>query len=98
MADCRARLAGTDKGKPVRARARGRRGDDFDDVAVVQFGAQRYLLAIDRGTDGAVADVAVDGVGEVDRRGPPGQRQDLALGREDVDRSEERRVGKECRL
>ena len=41
--------------------------------------------AVDAGADGAVADLGVDGVGEVDRRRPDRQRLDLAARGEDVD-------------
>jgi hypothetical protein len=59
--------------------------DHLDHVAVLQLGAQRHLVAVDAAADGVVADVAVDGVREVDHRGAARQRHDLALGREHVD-------------
>ncbi len=46
---------------------------------------QRDDLAVDLGPDAAVADVGVDLVGEVQRRGAGGKRLDLALRREDED-------------
>ena len=61
-----------------------RAGDDFDDVAIAQLGAQGHLLAIDVGRHGAVPDVAVDGIGEIHHRGPAWHGHDAALGREHV--------------
>ena len=46
---------------------------------------ERHDAAVDLGADGLVADVGVDGVGEVDRRRALRQRLHLALRREDVD-------------
>ena len=46
---------------------------------------ERHDAAVDLGPDAAVADVGVDGVGEIDRRRPGRQALHLALGREDVD-------------
>ena len=60
-------------------------GDDLDAVAVAQFGAQRHQLAVDLGRHAAVADVGVHRVGEIHRGRAARQRQDPALGREDVD-------------
>ena len=81
------------------ARARGRRqrhpvarraaaalgGQDLDEVAALQPVVQRHDAAVDLRADGAVADVGVHGVGEVDRRRVGRQHLDLALRREDVD-------------
>ena len=83
-ANLAARAAGAHKAEPRRVGRGDGRCDDLDDVAVGQFAAQRHLLTIDLGADGVVAHVAVDGVGKVDHRGALRQRQDLALGREDV--------------
>ena len=52
-------------------------------------GAQRLQLAVDLHPDGGVADVGVDGVGEVQRHGAARQADQLALGREDEDLVEE---------
>ena len=57
-------------------------GDDLDLVAVVQLGAQLDHAAVDLGADAAVADLGMDGVGEVDRRGAARQGDQVALGRE----------------
>ena len=59
--------------------------DDLDDVAVAQAGAERHHLAVHPRADALVADVGVDGVGEVHRRRVARERLHLALRREDVD-------------
>ena len=59
------------------------RGEHLDDVARLQRVVERHDLAVDLGPDAAVADVRVDLVREVERRGARRQRLDLALGRED---------------
>ncbi len=46
---------------------------------------ERHQPAVDLGPGAGVADLGVHGVGEVDGRGPPGQGDDAALRREDVD-------------
>ena len=66
--------------------------DDFDDVAAAQLGAQRDRLAVDLGGDAVVPDVRVDRVREVHRRRAARQREDLRLGREDVDRVRKRSI------
>jgi hypothetical protein len=71
--------------QPGRVGAGKRRRHDLDHVAVLEFGAQGHLLTIDPGGHGAVADIAVDGVGKVHHGGPAGQRQDLALRGEHID-------------
>ena len=64
---------------------RVRRGNDLDPVAALEFGAQRHKFVVDLGRDAAVADVAVDRVGEVHRCRASGERKDLAFGREYID-------------
>ncbi len=82
-ADRGARLAGDDERLPGRRRRGLRlRGDDLDLVAVLEFGHQRRDLAVDLAADRGVADVGVHRIGEVDRRGPARQRDQLALRRE----------------
>ena len=83
--DLVARARGDDEVEPVAARLVARRGDDLDDVAVAQPGAERHHLAVDARADALMADVGVDRVGEVDRRRVARQRLDLAFRREDVD-------------
>ena len=56
----------------------GLRGEDLDDVGVVERRLQRDQAAVDPGADGAVADLGVHGVGEVDRRRPDRQRDHVA--------------------
>ena len=75
-----------DQREPVARRAAlALGGEDLDDVARLQLVVQRHDLAVDPRADAAVADVGVDLVGEVQRRGAGGERLDLALGREDED-------------
>ena len=70
---------------PVARRAATRlRGEDLDEVAVLQLVVQRHDAAVHLGADRLVADVGVHGVGEVDRRRAGRQRLHLALRREDV--------------
>lgn len=58
---------------------------DLDAVAVAKHRAQGHRLAVHGRRDAVVAHVRVHAVGEVDGRRPARQREDLALGREDVD-------------
>ena len=83
--DLGARAPGAHKTQPGRIRARHRRGDHFDHVAVLEFAAQRHLFAVDARGHGTVTHVAVDRVGKVHHRGTARQRQYLALGREHID-------------
>ena len=75
-------LAGDDEALPGRRRRLRLRGDDLDLVAVGELRAQRQHAAVDLGADAGVADLAVDGIGEVDRRRAARQGDQLALGRE----------------
>ena len=54
-------------------------------MKMIVYVVQRDDLAVDLRADAAVADVGVDLVGEVQRRGADRERLDLALGREDED-------------
>ena len=84
--DLVARAGRLDQREPVARRAAlALGGEDLDDVAGLQLVVQRDDLAVDARADAAVADVGVDLVGEVQRRGAGGERLDLALGREDED-------------
>ena len=83
-------VAGPGRGhdlQPVPRRPGGRRlrGEDLDRVGRVELRLERDQPAVDPGPDAAVPDLGVDDVGEVDRRRAGRQRDDLALGREDVD-------------
>ena len=60
-------------------------GQHLDDVARLQLVVQRDDLAVDLRADAAVADVGVDGVGEVERGRAGGEVLHLALRREDED-------------
>ena len=42
-------------------------------------------MAVDAAGDTGIADIRMDGIGEVDRRGAGGQLKDLALGRKHID-------------
>ena len=77
---------GLDQRQPVARRAALALGrEDLDDVARLQLVVQRDDLAVHARADAAVADVRVDLVREVQRRGADRERLDLALGREDED-------------
>ena len=76
---------GFGEAEPIAAGSVSGLGGDFDDVAVAEFGAERNDAAVDLGADGGVADLGMDGVGEVDGTGVLGQDHDLALGGEGVD-------------
>ncbi len=87
LADLVAGPGGDDDLQPVPART-GRRdlgGEDLDAVARAELGVERHQAPVDPGPDAAVADLGVDGVGEVDRRGTDRQGDDVALGGEDED-------------
>ena len=85
MADLAARPAGLDVGQPDRIRAGLGRGNNLDQIAIAQFGAQRRQILVDAGRRTVMADVGVHGVGEIDHRRPARQGHDLAFGREDID-------------
>src|SRR4029079_16043462 len=71
--------------EPVARRPTPRlRGEDLDEVAVLQVVVERNDPAVHLGADSPVADVRVDGVCEVDGARAGRQRLDLALRREDV--------------
>ena len=85
-ADLVAGAAGADQLQPVaRGAALLLRGQDLDDVARAQLVVQRHDVAVDLGADAAVADVGVDGVGEVERGRARREVLHLALRREDED-------------
>ena len=83
--DLVARARGLDEGQPVLAGLVTRLGHDLDDVAVAQRGAQRHDAPVHLGADAGVADVGVDGVGEIDGRGVARQHDHFAARREGVD-------------
>ena len=85
VADRRARLRADHPFQPLRARHRGRRGDDFDRLAAAQSRAQRGQLLVDARGHGVAADVGMHGIGEIERRCIARQGQDLSARGEQVD-------------
>src|ERR1019366_5331839 len=73
-----------DEGEPVAAGLVSGLGDDFDDVAGMKLVAEGNHASVDLGAGATVANLGVNGIGEVDGRGFARQDQDLALGREGV--------------
>ncbi len=59
-------------------------GDDLDRLPIAQRRAQWHQAAVDFGGDTAIADVGVDRVREIHRRGAGGQAQNLSFRREHV--------------
>ena len=86
LADLLASMAGADDVHPVaRWAVLGLRGDDLDDVAVLEPVVERDQAVVDLRADRPVADIGVDAVGEVERGRAGGQVLDVALGREHED-------------
>ena len=86
LADLFAGVGGPDDVQPVARRtvlALGR--DDLDDVAVLESIVERDEAVVDLRADRAVADVGVDAIREVERRGAGRQVLDVALRREHED-------------
>ena len=83
--DLVAGLRGLHQRQPVLAGKVAGLGHDLDDVAVAQRVAQRHDAAIHLGAHAGLADVGVDGVGEIDGRGVARQHDDFAARRESVD-------------
>src|SRR5205814_4276206 len=82
LADLLAGMVGLDvvevRVQPVAARALGGlRGDDLDDLAVLELVVEADQPTIDLAADAAVADVGVDAVGEVERGRAGRQLSDL---------------------
>src|SRR6185369_10866083 len=84
-ADAGPRLAGDDKALPGRRRRLRLRGDDVDLIAVLQPGAQRQQAAVYLGADAGIADLGMDGIGEIDRGRAARQGDQIALWREGED-------------
>src|ERR1035438_3697202 len=85
VADLVARAGGFYKREPVATGLGALLGDDFDDVAIAQLVFQWHHAGVDFGAGAAMADVGMNGVGEVDRSGLARQHHDLPFGREAVD-------------
>src|SRR5690606_17966796 len=85
MADFRTRAAGAHVIEPLGIGAGSWRGDDLDRVATAQLGAQRNEFVVDLGRHGLVADIGMDGIREINRRGATRQRDDLAARGEYID-------------
>ena len=84
MANLRARTAGGGVVEPGRAGSCARLGDDLDAVAVFQPRGKRGIFVVDAGTHRAVADIGMDRVGKIDRRGTLAQRMNLAARRKHI--------------
>src|SRR5262249_8291498 len=80
-----ARLASDNHRFPGRRRHLRLRANDLYLVAIMELGHQRHGAAVDLGADGRVADVGMDGVGEIDRGRATRQRDQAALRREAED-------------
>ena len=79
-----ARARRLDERQPVLARQMAGLRQDLDHVAVAQRVLQRHDAAVHLGADAGVADVGVDGVGEIDGRRVARQHDHLAPRREGV--------------
>ena len=72
--------------QPIRVRSLAILIDhDLDDVAALQGAVERGELIIHFGGRAGVADIGMDGIGEIDRRGIFRQVDDIAFGGEDED-------------
>src|SRR4030042_872300 len=67
LAEPRLGAARLHEGEPVLRRVRVGRGEDLDRVAVLQLVAERDELPVHLRADGVLADLRVDGVGDVPR-------------------------------
>ena len=59
--------------------------DDFDVIAVVQFGTQWRQLVIDLDRNATVADIGMHGISEIHRCRTLGQGQNITFGCEYID-------------
>ncbi len=84
-ADAGARLAGDDKTLPLRGRRAAPRRHYLDLVAVLQLIAQRHKATVDLGADAGIANLTMDGIGEIDRGRAARKLDKLALRREAED-------------
>src|SRR5205809_2825867 len=84
-ANARTRLAGDDEALPLRGRRAPARGHDLDLVAVLELVAERHEPSVHLRPDARVADLAVHGIGEIDRRRAARKLDELAPRREAED-------------
>lgn len=85
VADPRSGPAGLDEVEPAATRPLVRRSDDLDDISGLQMMLEWDQTAIDLGADAVIADLGVDGVGEIDGAAADRQFLDLAAGGEGED-------------
>ena len=85
LADGAARTAGNGEIEPGGVGFGVFGGDDFHRIAGFELGTQRHHGVVDAGGDGFVADVGMDGIGEVYGCGTFGQGEDFAFRGKDVD-------------
>ena len=78
----RACLAGHDQAFPYGGRGLAFGAGDLDLIAVLQFGQERGVAAIDLGADRGIADIGMNRVGEIDRRRAARQGDQAAVRRE----------------
>ncbi len=71
--------------QPVAARCAVLAGDDLDLLTGLQAVVERYDAPVDLGASAVMTDLGVHAVGEIQRRGPLGQVDRMAVRREDVD-------------
>ncbi len=81
-ADAGAGFAGDDEAFPGGGGGAAAGGEDFDLIAILQGVAQGHQAAIDARPDASIADLGMDGVGEIDRGGAARQLDQLAFGGE----------------
>ena len=60
-------------------------GDDFDDVAILQFCIQRDDAAIYLRPSAVVAHFCMDAIGKINRRRAPAEGNHIAIGRKSID-------------
>src|ERR1700722_4368154 len=83
--DLVARTRGLDQAQPVAAGLVAGLGKNLHNIAGMQLMTQRHHAAVHLGTDAGVADLGVNRIGKVDRRGVAGKHHHFALRREGVD-------------
>ena len=84
-ADARLCLGGDDKPLPGWRWRLCLRGHHLDLIAIRQFGPQRHQTAVDLGAHASIADLGMDGIGEIDGGRAARQLDQIALRREAED-------------